>query len=147
MNANGIDITANGQNVRHEGVLYRKLYDYTGEVTYVLGEFYWQVTQSQRTFNTDYAGTGAASSKRLNRERTGSGEVEEIVWSAGETLAADSVLRAFHLAPEQAAALRRDATPTAFSGASLLGKVFFWVFAIAVVLLLFRCIGPSGSDA
>jgi len=135
-----------GQNVRHEGVLYRKLYDYTGEVTYVLGEFYWQVTRSQRTFNTDYAGTGAASSKRLNRERTGSGEVEEIVWSAGETLAADSVLRAFHLAPEQAAALRRDATPTAFSGASLLGKVFFWVFAIAVVLLLFRCSGPSGSD-
>jgi len=24
--------------------------------------------------------------------------------------------------------------------------VFFWVFAIAVVLLLFRCSGPSGSD-
>ena len=60
-----------GSGVKHDGVVYRKLYDYTGMVTYVLGEFYWQVTQNQRTFNTDYQGTGAASAKRLNREQTG----------------------------------------------------------------------------
>ena len=59
-----------GDSVKHEGVLYRKLYDYTGQVTYVLGEFYWRLTRDQRTANTDYAGTGAASAKRLNREQT-----------------------------------------------------------------------------
>jgi len=77
-----------GDSVTHDGVTYRKLYGYTGEVTYVLGEFYWRLSRHERTLNTDYAGTGAASRKRLNREQTGSGggdeTAQEIVWSAGE---------------------------------------------------------------
>ena len=96
-------------SVKYEGVLYRKLYDYTGKVTYVLGEFYWQVTRDQRTANTDYVGTGAASAKRLNREQTEGEGTQEIVWSAGETLSADAVLKAFRLAPDKRAALQRDA--------------------------------------
>jgi hypothetical protein len=135
---------ARGDDVTYEGVLYRKLYDYTGQVTYVLGEFYWQLTRDQQTFNTDYAGTGSASAKRLNREQTGSGDTQEIVWSAGETLTADAVLRVFKLAPEQAA-LKRDARPTAFDGSSLLAKLFFAAFVIAVLLMLTRC-GSSASD-
>jgi transcription initiation factor TFIIIB Brf1 subunit/transcription initiation factor TFIIB len=134
-----------GNGVRHEGVLYRKLYDYTGKVTYVLGEFYWQVARHQLTHNSDYQGTGAAAQKRLNRERTDSGESREIVWSAGETLTADAVLKAFRLAPAKAAALQRDALPT-FSGASLLAKIFFWAFLVIVVLMLFRC-GSGGGAA
>ena len=135
-----------GDSVKYEGVLYRKLYSYTGQVTYVLGEFYWQLTRHQQTANTDYAGTGGASAKRLNREQTGSGDTQEIVWSAGEALSADAVLRAFKLAPEQAAALKRDATPTAFDGSSLLAKLFFAAFVIAVLLMLARCSSSSGSD-
>ncbi|MFL6663796.1 MAG: DUF4178 domain-containing protein, partial [Rhizobacter sp.] len=127
-----------GDGVRHEGAVYRKLYDYTGEVTWVLGEFYWRLERHERTFNTDYIGTGSASRKRLNREQTGGGDTREIVWSAGETLSVDEVVKAFQLAPEQRAALQRDALPTA-SGAGLLAKVFFWVFVLVVVLLLFRC--------
>ncbi|MEO7335221.1 MAG: DUF4178 domain-containing protein, partial [Caldimonas sp.] len=132
-----------GESVKLDGVLYRKLYDYTGKVTYVLGEFYWQVTRDQLTRNTDYQGTGAASKRRLNREQTDSGDAHEIVWSAGEALGADAVLKAFRLAPEQAAALQRDVLPT-FSGASLLAKIFFWFFIVIVVLMLFRC-GSGGS--
>ncbi len=45
-----------GEGVKYRGVLYRKLYDYTGKVTYVLGEFYWKLEREQRTFNTDYRG-------------------------------------------------------------------------------------------
>ena len=134
-----------GNGVRHEGALYRKLYDYTGKVTYVLGEFYWQLTRHQLTHNSDYQGTGAAAQKRLNRERTDSGETREIVWSAGETLTADAVLKAFRLAPTAAAALQRDALPT-FSGASLLAKIFFWGFIVIVVVMLFRC-GSGGGGA
>ncbi len=135
-----------GENVQHDGVLYRKLYTYTGEVTYVLGEFYWRLTRDQRTVNTDYIGTGGANAKRLNREQTGSGDTEEIVWSGGETLTTDNMLKAFKLAPEHAAALQRDARPTAFSGASLLAKLFFWGFVVVVLLMLFKCSGPSGAD-
>ena len=138
-----------GDSVKHEGVLYRKLYDYTGMVTYVLGEFYWQLTREQRTVNTDYQGTGAASAKRLNREQTGSGrsgnEGQEVIWSGGETLSADAVMKAFKLAPDKAKALQRDALPTSLSGASLLAKVFLWGFVIVVLLLLFRC-GSGGSS-
>ena len=134
-----------GTGVKHEGVLYRKLYDYTGKVTYVVGEFYWRLARDQRTTNTDYQGTGAASRKRLNREQTDAGESHEIVWSAGETLTADTVMKAFRLAPEKGAALQRDALPT-LGGASLLVKVFLWAFVIIVVLMLFRCGGGSGSN-
>ena len=91
-----------GDSVKYDGVLYRKLYDYTGKVTYVLGEFYWQVKRNQLTRNADYRGSGDASSRRMNREQTDSGDTHEVVWSAGETLTADEVLKAFRLAPDAA---------------------------------------------
>lgn len=128
-----------GEAVKYQGVLYRKLYDYTGRATYVLGEFYWKLERDARTFNTDYMGTGAFGMRRLNREQTGSGDTQEVVWSAGETLSADAVLQAFKLAPEKRAALQRDALPTSGNAAALLGKVFFWVFVVVLLLMLFRC--------
>ncbi len=140
--------SGSGQVVNYEGASYRKLYDYTGMVTYVLGEFYWQVTRNQRTFNSDYQGTGSASAKRLNREQTGGGDTQEVVWSGGETLPAETVVKAFRLAPEKSAALQRDAAPTALNGASLLAKIFFWSFVIIVLLMLFRCgSGSSGGSS
>ena len=136
-----------GASVKHEGVLYKKLYHYTGKVTYVIGEFYWQVTRNQLTHNIDYQGTGAGAKKRLNREQTDSGDTREVVWSAGETLTAEAVLKAFRLAPDKAAALQRDALPTTFGGASLLARIFFWGFVVIVVLMLFRCAsGGGGAD-
>jgi hypothetical protein len=127
-----------GSSVTHEGVTYRKLYDYNGQITYVLGEFYWQLTRNQKTFNSDYVGTGSNSRKRLNREMTGSGDTQEIVWSAGETLNADDVVKAFRLAPEQRAALQRDASPSSTS-ASMVVKIFVVLAIIIVILLMARC--------
>ena len=138
--------SGDGPVVGYQGATYRKLYDYTGMATYVLGEFYWRLTQDRRTFNTDYQGSGSAAAKRLNREQTGSGDTQEVVWSAGETLSADTVMKAFRLAPEQSAALQRDALPTSLSGASLLAKIFFWAFVVIVVLMLFRCGSGGGSQ-
>jgi endogenous inhibitor of DNA gyrase (YacG/DUF329 family) len=133
-----------GESVKHDGVLYRKLYDYVGQVTYVLGEFYWRLTREQRTANSDYVGTGAAADRRLNREQTQGEGTQEVVWSAGATLTADAVIGAFRLAPAARAALRRDALPTTFKG-SLLGKIFFWIFIVMLMLLLFRCSGGGGA--
>jgi hypothetical protein len=127
-----------GDGVQHAGAAYRKLYDYTGQITYVLGEFYWQLKRRERTFNTDYIGTGGDSHKRLNRERTGSGDTQEIVWSAGETIAADAVAKAFRLGKDQVAALQRDAGPT--SGQfSTLTKVLIVLALVVVMLLIVRC--------
>jgi endogenous inhibitor of DNA gyrase (YacG/DUF329 family) len=131
-----------GDSVKLDGTLYRKLYDYTGKVTYVLGEFYWPLQRDQTTVNTDYQGSGAAKDKRLNREQSG----DEIVWSAGATLSSDAVVQAFRLAPEQRAALKRDALPVSDNAASLLAKVFVWGFVIAAMLLVFRCGGDDECD-
>jgi len=135
-----------GDTARYQGVSYRKLYDYTGQVTYVLGEFYWRLTRNQRTANTDYAGTGSASAKRLNRERTEGEGTEEVVWSAGEALSADAVLAAFRLGDDKRAALQRDAGPTSFASASKLAKIFFWCFLLFVVVTLFRCGDDNGKQ-
>jgi hypothetical protein len=137
---------AAGEHVRYQGVLYRKLYDYVGIVIYVLGEFYWRLTKNEATQNTDYVGSGAAAGRRLNREQTGRGDAGEVVWSAGEALTADAVLKAFRLAPQQRAALQRDALPTSLNPASLLAKIFLWGLIVVVVLLLFRC-GSGGGSA
>ncbi|HEV7914243.1 MAG TPA: DUF4178 domain-containing protein, partial [Albitalea sp.] len=37
-----------GDGVKHDGVRYRKLYGYTGRVTFVLGEFYWRLSRDER---------------------------------------------------------------------------------------------------
>ena len=142
-----------GDSVKYQGTLYRKLYDYTGMVTYVLGEFYWRLAREQRTRNTDYQGTGGAAQNRLNREQTGtpgaadavSAAAQEVVWSAGVTLTAGAVMQAFNLAPEQRAALERDALPTSLGGAGRLAKIFFWGFVLVVVLMLFRCASGGGG--
>ena len=128
-----------GDGVKYQGVLYRKLYDYAGKATYVLGEFYWKLERDAKTFNTDYMGTGAFGTRRLNREQTGQGADQEVVWSAGETLSADAVLKAFKLAPEKSASFQRDALPSSGNAASLLGKAFFWVFVVVILLMMFRC--------
>jgi ribosomal protein L37AE/L43A len=134
-----------GDGAKYKGVLYRKLYSYVGKATYVLGEFYWRLERDARTNNTDYQGTGSFGSKRLNREQTGQGDTQEVVWSAGETLSADAVLKAFKLAPEKSAALQRDALPTSGNASGLLAKVFFWAFVVVMLLILFRCDNDSDN--
>jgi endogenous inhibitor of DNA gyrase (YacG/DUF329 family) len=135
---------AAGNGVKYRGDFYRKLYDYTGQVTYVLGEFYWQLTRDQRTANTDYQGTGAASGKRLNREETTGEGTHEVVWSAGETLAADTVATAFRLGADKLAGLQRDSLPTGLSKMSWAGKIIFWIIVVVIVIAMFRC-GDGGG--
>jgi hypothetical protein len=123
-----------GGKVRWEGLTYRKLYDYQGRITYVLGEFYWHLTRDQLTTNTDYL----SGTRRLNREETREDGAHEVVWSAGEALSSETVRKAFRLAPEKSAAFARDVSSTSSSG-SWLGKVFLWGFILVVILLVVRC--------
>lgn len=106
-----------------QGVDYRELYRYVGKVSYVLGEFYWNLSQEERTSNIDYAEVGGGP-RRLSCEKTG-----EIVWSAGAALDAAAVAHAFGL--PDAAPLQRDATPLALNAGHL--KL---LFAIALLVIL-----------
>jgi len=78
----------------------------------------------------------------------GSGqESAEVVWSQGDTLSADQVMKAFNLAPEKSAAIQRDAAPTALKASSTLVKIVIWVVIILIMLMLFRCgSGGGGSN-
>jgi uncharacterized membrane protein YgcG len=103
----------------------------------VLGEFYWRVGRDQRSFNTDYQGTGANVHKRLNREMAGT----EVTWSAGETLDAKTVAAAFRVPPDQRAAFARDTTPA--TGLSTTAKV---AIAVLLLLLLLLVLARCSSD-
>ena len=119
--------------VRWQGVDYRRLYAYGGVITFVLGEFYWRLAREQRTANVDYAGTGAATARRLNREETHAPGNDEVVWSAGAALTADQVAAAFRTASGTAPVLPPDAAP---KRPALLGKVVLWIAIILVVLFV-----------
>ena len=80
------------------------------------------------------------SAKRLNREQTGAGDTQEVVWSCGETLPVAAVMQAFKLAPEQSAALQRDALPLTFSGSAVK-----WILIIIVVLVIVVMLSRCGS--
>lgn len=131
-----------GESVKLNGQLYKKLYDYTGQTTYVLGEFYWQLQRDQRTVNSDFIGGGDAKTQRLNREQTG----DEITWSLGSTLTADEVMQAFKLAPNKRASLQRDALPTSLGGSNLLQQIVLWSVVILVLLILWRCDSQDDCD-
>lgn len=125
-----------GDRVQWRGTPYLKRTAYEAETTYVLGESYWKVERGQRSFNTDYA----AAKKRLNREQAlPDGEV---TWSAGATLDASAVARAFRIPEAQRAALARDTGPLAGSASGFSGLravVLIVVALIVVAVLMARC--------
>lgn len=117
---------------------YRKLYSYTGQTTWVLGEFYWKLARGERTFNTDFA----SGKYRLNREQVGT----ELTWSAGETLESDTVAAAFRLPESAKAALKRDALPVS-SGFNLRNKGLWIFIGLVLILLLISQCSDDDCDA
>ncbi len=125
-----------GHGVKWRGRQYSLQYSYGAVTTYVLGEFYWPVRKGQRTRNTDYACREGGKNHLLNRESSGS----EVVWSAGETIDHQMVMRAFGLSKQPVAAFKRDTRPT--------GDGVFWglptwawllILFVLIVILLAQC--------
>ena len=129
-----------GDTARWRSESYRKLYSYTGAITYVLGEFYWRLERGQRTANTDYA----AGSKRLNREQAGN----EVTWSAGQAMDAAAIATAFKLPGAKAAALARDASPISFdsSGSSIPKNLIIAVIVIVILVLMLKDCSSNNCD-
>jgi hypothetical protein len=106
-------------------------------VTFVLGEFSWNLADGETTGNVDYA--DASGRLRLNRETT-----DEIVWSAGETLSASTVAAAFGL--PDAAPLARDATALHLHGSNLRTLLIGAVLVILVLAILAQCSSDRCRD-
>jgi hypothetical protein len=77
-----------------DGVAYRLFGRGVAEVTYVLGEFYWQVRHKERTEVADYI----SPPRILSSEKYP--ELSEITWSRGEYVPAAEVYEAFALPGE-----------------------------------------------
>jgi hypothetical protein len=133
--------TGRGDKVDWQGVGYRKRFAYTAKTTYVLGEFYWRVYRNQRTFNTDYAGQMSNAQLQLNREQTG----DEVVWSAGSALDANTVVSAFRINPADATQFRRGSSllsRVSKASSTSSGDVSAWLIiavVVLVVLVMFSC--------
>jgi Domain of unknown function (DUF4178) len=128
-----------GDTARWRDESYRKLYAYTGQITYVLGEFYWKLERGERTVNIDYA----AGAKRLNREQAG----DEVTWSAGQTMDAAVIAAAFKLPGAKGAALARDASPLSSGGGPSLSKnLFIAIIVIIILVMMLKDCSRSNCD-
>ena len=130
-----------GEQATWQGAAYRHQYTYDAKVTWVLGEFYWRVRRDETATVSDYQGQGAASQKRLSREKTAG----EVTWSGGETLPAATVADAFQLPPGQRAALQRDVVPLAASSAAA-GLSRTAIIVLVVLVLVVMMISQCSSD-
>lgn len=125
-------------NAKYLGKVYRQLYAYNAETTYVAGEFYWKAERGQRTFNRDFA-SGASL---LSMERAAT----EITWSIGSKIDSAAVAAAFKLDAKKDLFKRADASPlSASSGTGLGASLVMMLIIVVVVIMLDRCSGPSSG--
>ena len=129
-----------GSTAKWQGAQYRLTDQYVGQITYVLGEFYWKLARGQQTYNTDFQGPGG---KRLNRERTGGGQDAEVTWSAGSTLNADVLMKAFKLKQLPRALPKLDASPISSGGSGVVATIAVLLLLFAFVVALSRCDGDD----
>lgn len=117
-------MTGNGQSASYLGTHYKLQYAYNAETTYVAGEFYWKVERGQKSFHRDFA----HGPTLLSLEQT----QNELTWSSGNRLSADTVAKAFGLAAQKGLFERADASPVSQS----VGSNFRTFVIIIVVLVL-----------
>ena len=124
--------SSSATSASYMGTNYTLTYSYEAETNYVCGEFYWPVTQGQKTTNKDFAN----GRRLLSLEQSTS----ELVWSSGDQLASDVVAKAFGLEDKKDLLTRGDATP--FSAARSVGIgtiIVILVITLILLSLLSRC--------
>ena len=134
--------TLRGEQAQWAGDTYRRQWDYEARATYVLGEFYWRLQRDDRQHVTDYIGAGPARTKRLSREAAADGR--EVTWSAGQTLEAAEIAKAFKLSlPGTAGGLPRDVSPASSlsgrDGTSWRTIVVLVLIVLLILILVSRC--------
>jgi predicted RNA-binding Zn-ribbon protein involved in translation (DUF1610 family) len=131
-----------GDKAEWQGRTYAKKWAYGAKITWVQGEFYWRVKRDERAHVTDYEGTGAHTKARLSREQAGN----EVTWSAGETLAADTVADAFGIAAGSRAAMQRDVAPVNFGASGAVKALLIFFVVVVLMIMLTQCGNDDCSD-
>ena len=132
-------LSGNGRSATYMGTKYDLKYSYEAETTYVLGEFYWQVTRGQKTSNRDFASSKGLLSMEQSRN--------EVTWSSGDKLSADTVAKAFGLENKKDLLQRDDVGPfVAAKGAGCGTVILIAVILLIVLIILSDCSGSSGSS-
>ena len=129
-------LSSNGRTATYMGTKYELKYSYEAETTYVLGEFYWQVSRGQKTSNRDFA----SSKGLLSLEQS----ANEITWSSGDKLSSDTVAKAFKL-DDKKDVLQRD-DPGPFVAKSGMGCSTIIVVAVVIIILLIILSRCSSCD-
>ena len=118
-------LNGNGQSASYLGTTYPLKESYQAETSYVAGEFYWQVTRGQTTFNRDFA----SGNSLLAMEQS----ANEVTWSVGSKIDSALVAKAFKLEGQKELLQRSDAGP----GSAAKGVGCGTVIVLILVLLLF----------
>lgn len=125
-------MAASGRSATYLGTTYQLKYNYEAETTYVLGEFYWQVTRGQKTSNRDFE----SAKGLLSMEQSPS----EVTWSSGDKLSSDTVAKAFGLDDKKDLLKRDDPGPFVASKGMGCGTIIVIAIVIIILLLLLsRC--------
>ena len=131
-------LASSQRSATYLGTTYQLQSSYNAETTYVLGEFYWQVTRGQTTFNRDFA----SAKGLLSMEQSAS----EITWSSGDKLASATVAQAFGMANKADLLQRDDPGPFVAASGLGMGSIVLLVFVLIVVMALMgNCSGSSGG--
>lgn len=126
----------NGQSATYLGMRYQLKESYGAQTSYVAGEFYWQVSQGQRTANSDFV----SGKNLLSREQS----EQEVTWSAGSQIDSDTVAKAFKLEGKKDLLKRSDAGP--FTAARSVGIGTVIVLLLILLLFLFLISRCSSCD-
>jgi hypothetical protein len=129
-------LNGNGQSATYLGTTYPLKESYNAETSYVAGEFYWQVTRGQKTFNRDFA----SGNSLLAMEQS----PLEVTWSVGNKIDSALVAKAFKLEGKKELLQRSDASPASATQAVGCGTVI--VLILVLVLFLFLISRCSSCD-
>ncbi len=120
------------QSAVYRGSRYQLKESYNAETSYVAGEFYWQVSRGQKTWNRDFV----SGKNLLSMEQSPT----EVTWSAGSQIDSELVAKAFKLDDKKDLLKRSDVGPFSAAKSLSVGAVIVLVLVLLLFLLvLSRC--------
>ena len=125
-------MSSNQQSAIYRGNNYQLKESYNAETTYVAGEFYWQVSRGQKTWNRDFVN----GKSLLSMEQS----AQEVTWSSGSQIDSDLIVRAFKLEEKKDLLKRSDVGPFSPARSLSIGAVIVLVLLLLLFLILLsRC--------
>ena len=120
-----------GKSATYLGTQYQLKYSYNAQTSYATGEFYWKVARGQKTYNMDFA----KGVSLLSMEKG----ADEITWSSGTTVSAESIAKAFKLEDRMEMLKRGDALPAGGPGGLSLGTIAAYALIGLFIAVLSFC--------